>query len=660
MKKLYFLLFTFLISASSLAQATDLFFSMYAEGSSNNKFLQIYNGTGMSVNLDDYAFPNVSNAPAVVGEYEYWNTFPSGVTLADGDVFVIAHGSSDPAILAVADMTFNFLSNGNDGFALVANDGVWTDDGDGNIEAGEMTGFTILDFLGSWDADPGSGWPVGDDNNGTQDQTLTRKSSICSPNPIPLDSFGSDAATSEWIVGPIDSGWAELGSYTGCVTTPTVTISTPGDGSTVASGTTSIDVVFSAENAPGGSTFDITISIDAGPPATFSDVSSPFTITPTVDGESYEVTVELVDGSILASDTTNFEISFPCDLQIGTITSTCDAITSGLDTYTTTLEFTGGGTSQYSIDTEGNGTVSGDDPTSSATGTITISGVDEAINFIVTFTGDPANSTCDFTRNITSPVCLGSVTCANVGDIIITEVMQDPNAVGDSTGEYFEVYNTTASPIDMQGWIIKDEASAGEEFTISFLTVPANGYAVFGLNADMGTNGGVVVDYEYSGVSLGNSSDGLIIDCTGTIIDQVIWDNGATFPDPTGASMELSTTALDAVSNDDGANWGTAVTSFGSGDLGTPGAANDFTLSTTQFDTIKFSLYPNPTNTGFVTITSNNNEAIQAQVFDVLGKQVLNNTISNNRLNVSSLNAGLYIVKLTQNNASVTKKLIIK
>ena len=114
MKKLYFLLFTFLISASSLAQATDLFFSMYAEGSSNNKFLEIYNGTGMSVNLDDYAFPNVSNASAVVGEYEYWNTFPSGVTLADGDVFVIAHGSSDPAILAVADMTFNFLSNGND------------------------------------------------------------------------------------------------------------------------------------------------------------------------------------------------------------------------------------------------------------------------------------------------------------------------------------------------------------------------------------------------------------------------------------------------------------------------------------------------------------------------------------------------------------------
>ena len=43
-------------------------------------------------------------------------------------------------------------------------------------------------------------------------------------------------------------------------------------------------------------------------------------------------------------------------------------------------------------------------------------------------------------------------------------------------------------------------------------------------------------------------------------------------------------------------------------------------------------VYPNPTSNGIVNITSSNSEAIQAQVFDILGKQVLNNTISNNRL----------------------------
>ena len=149
MKKNYFF-FAFLISALSFGQTSDLYFSMYGEGSSNNKFLEIYNGTGATVNLDDYAFPNVSNAPTVPGEYEFWNTFPEGATIADGDVFVIAHSSADAAILAEADMLFNFLSNGDDGYALVANDGDWNDaNGDMDVDAGEMTNFTILDWLGT-------------------------------------------------------------------------------------------------------------------------------------------------------------------------------------------------------------------------------------------------------------------------------------------------------------------------------------------------------------------------------------------------------------------------------------------------------------------------------------------------------------------------------
>ncbi|TYB79021.1 T9SS type A sorting domain-containing protein [Bizionia myxarmorum] len=85
------------------------------------------------------------------------------------------------------------------------------------------------------------------------------------------------------------------------------------------------------------------------------------------------------------------------------------------------------------------------------------------------------------------------------------------------------------------------------------------------------------------------------------------------------------------------------------------------TLSLESFkDELKLSLYPNPATNGFVNITSATSEAISVRVFDVLGKQVLNNTIANNRLNVSSLNAGMYILHITQNGNSVTKKLVIK
>ncbi len=671
MKKIYFLFITCLIGVASFAQTSDLYFSMYGEGSSNNKFLEIYNGTGATVNLDNYAFPNVSNAPTTAGEYEFWNTFPEGATIANGDVFVIAHGSANPAILAEADMTFNFLSNGDDGFALVANDGTWVDaNTNGNVDAGEMTGFTVLDWLGTWDGD--GPWAIAGTTNATTNHTLTRKSSVCGPNNNWAAAAGTDASDSEWIVGASDSGWGDLGSYVGCVSDPVLTITSPSDGTAFASGTTSVDLTIDVQNfnvdelPANGGTGDGHIHWTLnGTPQPMKYDTAPESIT-VMDGESYTIFMQLVDNthtpiSPAVEQTVTFSVEYPCDLQVGTITTMCDSETAGVDTYTVSIEYTGGGTSTYTIDTEGNGTVEGDDPSSVAEGIITISGVDEGTNFTVTFTGDVSDSSCDFTRSITSPACVGGVVCGNYGDIIITEIMQNPSAVTDANGEWFEVYNTTGSPINMQGWIIKDEASAGEEFVISALTVPANGYAVFGVNADMGTNGGVSVDYEYSDVSLGNGADGLIIECNSTVIDQVIWDGGTDFPDPNGASMELSLTTYDADDNDLGANWGEGTSTYGAGDTGTPGSDNDFTLSIGQFDTTSFSVYPNPTSTGFINITSSSSESISVSVYDVLGKQVINEAaVNNNRLNVSTLNTGVYIMKISQNNASVTKKLVVK
>jgi hypothetical protein len=84
------------------------------------------------------------------------------------------------------------------------------------------------------------------------------------------------------------------------------------------------------------------------------------------------------------------------------------------------------------------------------------------------------------------------------------------------------------------------------------------------------------------------------------------------------------------------------------------------TLSVSQSDLNSFSVYPNPVSTGFVNITSANAGNMTISVFDVLGKQVINQTVSNNRLNVSTLNSGVYIMKISQNGTSSTKKLVIK
>ena len=180
------------------APACGLFFSGYAEGSSNNKFLEIYNPTGSDISLDGYAYPSVANAPSTPGEYEFWNDFDEGAVVAAGDVYVIAHGSADPAILAEADETFTFLSNGDDGFMLVM---------------GTPDSFVQIDAIGDWNGDPGSGWDVAGVSAGTKDHSLIRKSDITNGNGGDwIGSAGTDADNSEWIV--LDQNdWTGLGSH---------------------------------------------------------------------------------------------------------------------------------------------------------------------------------------------------------------------------------------------------------------------------------------------------------------------------------------------------------------------------------------------------------------------------------------------------------------
>lgn len=86
----------------------------------------------------------------------------------------------------------------------------------------------------------------------------------------------------------------------------------------------------------------------------------------------------------------------------------------------------------------------------------------------------------------------------------------------------------------------------------------------------------------------------------------------------------------------------------------------DATISVNKNKITEFSVYPNPVTNGFVTIASKSNETIQVAIFDILGKQVLTNAVVNNRLNVSRLTAGVYIMNLTQNGKTTTKKLVIK
>ncbi|MBF2707070.1 T9SS type A sorting domain-containing protein [Flavobacterium soyangense] len=71
-------------------------------------------------------------------------------------------------------------------------------------------------------------------------------------------------------------------------------------------------------------------------------------------------------------------------------------------------------------------------------------------------------------------------------------------------------------------------------------------------------------------------------------------------------------------------------------------------------------LYPNPVSNGKVYITSKNDLDKGIIIFDVLGKKVLQTTISSKELGVSNLSPGVYIIKINEGDATATRKLIVK
>ena len=160
------------------------------------------------------------------------------------------------------------------------------------------------------------------------------------------------------------------------------------------------------------------------------------------------------------------------------------------------------------------------------------------------------------------------------GQVFFTEIMQNPSATPDAAGEWFELFNASGEAFDLAGCGVAD--ANFDAHTISgSLVIEPGGYLVLARNGDPTANGGVQVSYVYSQINLGNSSDGLILTCGGELIDEAWWDGGPSFPDPSGASMELDLAVYSAAANDNGGSWCVAVTPFGAGDLGTPGAPSD-------------------------------------------------------------------------------------
>jgi hypothetical protein len=194
MKKIYTLLSLMIISLASSAQCSELFFSEYSEGSSNNKYMEIYNPTNAAVDLSAYSIHQIGNGGSYTNDFQLYGT------LASNAVFVFSTDQADASILAVADTALSYPSvahfNGDDCMLL-------------------LNGTDTIDQLGERRVRPSGGWAVG--SGSTKDYTLVRKYTIEGP-----DTAWASTSIAGWDILPKDD-WSNVGIHSSTCHPPAAT-----------------------------------------------------------------------------------------------------------------------------------------------------------------------------------------------------------------------------------------------------------------------------------------------------------------------------------------------------------------------------------------------------------------------------------------------------
>jgi hypothetical protein len=185
----------------------------------------------------------------------------------------------------------------------------------------------------------------------------------------------------------------------------------------------------------------------------------------------------------------------------------------------------------------------------------------------------------DWKKSRSEGVAFGTVVVppiAEPGEVVITEIMQNPSAVADSLGEWVEVYNNSSRQFDLRDWALSD--ASGEIHSIegdSAILLNPGEYVTLGNEEDSLLNGGVSHLYTFPSqdFSFDNTEDQIFLfSPDSALIDSLAWGDALSFPRAEGASVALEAPQLD---NADGDNWCVSSTSFGLGDLGTPVREND-------------------------------------------------------------------------------------
>ena len=277
--------------------------------------------------------------------------------------------------------------------------------------------------------------------------------------------------------------------------------------------------------------------------------------------------------------------------------------------------------------------------------------------------------------------------------VVISQVYGGGGNTGATyTNDFIELFNRGNSPQDLTGWSVQYSSATGTAWFVTRLPsvslAPGKYYLI---QQAAGTTpilslptpdlDGITCGCTYNtastpvlittGIAMGGSNGKVILvnsivpETTSNPIGTQIIDK---FGYGTANGFEGTVTA--ALSNSTSAqrnNAGCTDTNNNSTDftVSLPVARNSSTplnicstMGTNQNQILGLQVYPNPTK-NVLNISTDSNLTKTVQVYDMIGKEVINTQIEN-QLNVSNLTTGMYVAKITEDGKTSTTKLVIQ
>ena len=229
-----------------------------------------------------------------------------------------------------------------------------------------------------------------------------------------------------------------------------------------------------------------------------------------------------------------------------------------------------------------------------------------------------------------------------------------------------EIVNLTSAAVELTGYSIKKQSNGGgdwiNELDLSSGAVQSivagDVFVIIHGDADAQNlvDNADLVHQSVSGVwgapinfngndPVGLFKDGVLIDIVGTFGDGGSFGQNVTLRRKSTVSSPNTTYTIN--------EWDTFAANTFDG-IGT----HSSTLSVNENSLEDFQVYPNPNNGN--TLFFNTTKEVQVSVYSILGKLIKHEkvTITKKNIDISSLSNGIYLLKITSENKSITKKLI--